>query len=366
MCSIDTDKTLSRQDFLKIGGAGIAGAAMLGTLGSGGSALAEVKTPLKAEIKAAAARYEVPKELLLAMSHVNTLWEMPPPGVSDYEPGDLHGRGEYGIMQLAQNPSRDTLGKAASLTGFSEKKLKNNRSANIQGGAALLSSLQSRKTKDLGDWQEAVAEYGSTELYATEVYKALESGGSRTISTGERITLSSQEVEVPVVFEAQRRRRTDYPHAGWRPAHYSNYSKSGRERSYNINRVIIHVGEGSHSSIVGWFQNPAANVSAHYVVNRRGAASQCVRHKNIAWHAGNWWYNSHSIGIEHAGYGANRGTWTRAMYRASARITAYTCRRHNIPVTTRHILTHRRVSATRCPGKHFNYRRYMRLVRRYM
>src|SRR3712207_7394121 len=59
-------------------------------------------------------------ELLLAMGFVNTHWEMPPPSASDYRPGDLSGRGAYGIMQLVENPWTDTLSRAASLTGLPE------------------------------------------------------------------------------------------------------------------------------------------------------------------------------------------------------------------------------------------------------
>jgi hypothetical protein len=34
---------------------------------------------------------------------------MPPPSASAYRKGDPKGRGDYGIMQLTQNPSRNTL-----------------------------------------------------------------------------------------------------------------------------------------------------------------------------------------------------------------------------------------------------------------
>ena len=40
---------------------------------------------LDAEFEAAAKKYEVLKELLLAMGYVNTRWEMPPPEASDHE-----------------------------------------------------------------------------------------------------------------------------------------------------------------------------------------------------------------------------------------------------------------------------------------
>ncbi|MDQ5811108.1 MAG: twin-arginine translocation signal domain-containing protein, partial [Actinomycetota bacterium] len=99
---------INRRDFLRLGSAGLAGAVLIGT--SGGQSLAQTGPSLKEEFESAAKEYKVPKELLVAMGYVNTLWEMPPPDASPYEEGDLHGRGAYGIMQLMQNPSRDTLG----------------------------------------------------------------------------------------------------------------------------------------------------------------------------------------------------------------------------------------------------------------
>ncbi len=83
--------SMNRREFLRLGGAGLAGAALLGTASS--KVLAQPGSLLKAEFAAAGAKYEVPKELLMAMGYVNTLWEMPPPEASDYVEGHLHGRG---------------------------------------------------------------------------------------------------------------------------------------------------------------------------------------------------------------------------------------------------------------------------------
>ncbi len=363
MCSEDLHTKVNRRDFLRLGGAGLAGVALLGT---GGRALAQPENSLKKEFEAAAQEYQVPPELLLAMGYVNTMWEMPPPGISDYEPGELHGRGEYGIMQLAQNSERDTLGEAADLTGLSEEELKTERSANIRGGAALLSEIVgTTKPEDLNGWRESVAEYADMDLYATEIYETLKGGASLETSGGEKISLTPKQVEVPVVYEAMGSWWTDYGRATAHPAHRSNFTRSRRERTYNIRRIVVHVGEGSYSSVVRWFKDSRANVSAHYVVGRDGKIAQCARHKNICWHSGSWKVNCHSIGIEHAGYGRYRNTWTRAMVRSSARLAAYICKRHRIRVDVRHIVPHRRIVATQCPGKHFNMRRYRRLVRYY-
>ncbi len=358
-------RAVSRRDFLRLGGAGLAGAVLLGT--AGGKVLAQAGPSLGEEFRSAAAEYDVPWELLLAMGHTNTLWEMPHPTASDYEPGDLHGRGAYGLMQLYQNPSRDTLGRAAVLTGLSGQALKSERVANVRGGAAVLSAMAGEtKPSELDDWDEPVAEYGGTELYAREVFQTLERGASGTTSTGESLRLSPQGVTVPTVVSA--RATADYGGATWRPANGGNYSGGfNRERDANIDRLIVHVAQGTVAGTVSWFRDSRSNVSAHYVVGDRGEVVQCVRHADVAWHAGNWAYNKHSIGIEHGGYADNSRTWTEAKIRASARLAAYCCRRHRIPVDRRHIVEHNRVPGTDhyCPGRYFPYGRYLKLIRRY-
>ena len=216
--------TMNRRDFLRLGGAGLAGATLLGT--AGGRVLAQTGSSLKAQFETAARKYEVPVELLLAMGYYNTLWETPPPSASAYRKGDLGGRGDYGIMQLTRNPSRNTLGEAAKLTGLSEARLKNDRSANIEGGAAFLSDLVGKsKPKRLDGWREALTQYADTDLYASQVYRVLKGGASLTISTGERLKLSPQDVEVPQVYSAKSD-AVDYPETVWRPAASCNYTDS--------------------------------------------------------------------------------------------------------------------------------------------
>jgi hypothetical protein len=146
---------INRREFLRVGGAGLASAVLLTSAGS--SVLARTGPSLKAQFAFAAAEYDVPVQLLLAMGYVNTLWEMPPPAASDYEEGDIEGRGAYGTMQLIQNPFTNTLGRAATLTGLSEKRLKTKRAANVRGGAALLGDMVGTpRPSGLSGWYEAV------------------------------------------------------------------------------------------------------------------------------------------------------------------------------------------------------------------
>ena len=229
----------------------------------------------------------------------------------------------------------------------------------------MLADIQgANKPAELNGWQQAVADYGDTELYAIEVYETLKEGASSTISTGESLELPPQKgVEVPQLVTTASG-RADYRKARWRPASPRNYTNAHRGAA-KIDMIVIHVAQGGFSATINWFQNPIARASAHYVVGRKGAVAQCVHNADIAWHAGWWKTNKKSIGIEHAGYAGAR--WPAKMYRSSARLSARLCKRFNIPVY-RHIIRHRSVPgvATNCPGRGYNRYRYLRLVRRYM
>jgi N-acetyl-anhydromuramyl-L-alanine amidase AmpD len=169
---------------------------------------------------------------------------------------------------------------------------------------------------------------------------------------------------VPQIYTVQS--RADYRRAVWRPAHWSNYTNRSRGVK-QIDMIIVHVAQGPYSGTINWFQYPRSNVSAHYVVGKKGQIAQCVHNEDIAWHAGNWRYNVRSIGIEHEGYAGKRKTWTDRMYRSSARLSAYLAKRYNIPVDRRHIIGHRQVPRVNssCPGRYFDFDRYLRLIRRY-
>ena len=209
--SVWWSRRMNRRDFLKLGGAGLAGAVLFATVGVGDVPAQQAVPSLEAEFEEAAREYGVPKELLLAMGYVNTRWEMPPPETNVYEPGDPHGWGSYGIMALVQNPSSDTLGEASRLTGISEEMLKTDRRSNILGGAALLAESQGAKATRLGDWfgavdgrggngkmYAAVAGVGGGELYAEQTFDVLTNGTSAWIASGELIKLPARSLAAPV------------------------------------------------------------------------------------------------------------------------------------------------------------------------
>ena len=157
------------------------------------------------------------------------------------------------------------------------------------------------------------------------------------------------------------------PAVSWHPAHASNYTTASRGPE-QIDYVVIHVTQGSWSSAINWFQNPAANVSAHYVIRSNdGKIAQCVSDPNIAWHAGSWNYNERSIGIEHEGYVDDPNWFTHEMYHASARLAAHLVRQWGIPLDRSHIIGHNEVPGAdhTDPGPSWWWTYYMILVSLY-
>ncbi|MCX4913013.1 MULTISPECIES: N-acetylmuramoyl-L-alanine amidase [unclassified Streptomyces] len=157
----------------------------------------------------------------------------------------------------------------------------------------------------------------------------------------------------------------DYPGAEWTAATSSNYTASDRPNTYDLDYVIIHVTQATYADTLSIFRNPAKKVSAHYVVRSAdGHVAQCVREHNVAWHAGNWDYNTRSIGIEHEGWVDKPAYFTNALYEESAKLTAAICDQYGIPKDRAHILGHYQVPGSdhTDPGPNWDWTRYIRLV----
>ncbi|MFC7647989.1 N-acetylmuramoyl-L-alanine amidase [Streptosporangium lutulentum] len=189
-------------------------------------------------------------------------------------------------------------------------------------------------------------------LYADTVYRFL---GSGLKAAG--VTVAPQEVHADLGayartadLNATAAVSPDYPNGSWVAASTSNYVVSNRPTSNAIDRVVIHMTQGSYAGTISWFQNPSSRVSSHYVVRSSdGAVTQMVRNKDVAWHASN--YNTRSIGIEHEGFVNDASWFTDAMYRSSAALTRYICDRYGIPKDRNHIIGHNQVpGATHRPG----------------
>ncbi|MGW2106901.1 N-acetylmuramoyl-L-alanine amidase [Streptomyces sp. NPDC001948] len=170
---------------------------------------------------------------------------------------------------------------------------------------------------------------------------------------------------LPGVEKPRKPGEVDFARAQWIAASSANWRRADRPDDYPIDRVVIHVTQGSYRSAVKVFQDPGHGAAAHYVVRKDGHVTQMIRELDVAFHAGNRSYNERSVGIEHEGFVDRPQDFTAAMYGASARLTAAICGRYGIPVDREHIIGHVEVPGTdhTDPGKHWDWDRYLKLVR---
>ena len=90
-----------------------------------------------------------------------------------------------------------------------------------------------------------------------------------------------------------------------------NYESADRPQDLSVNQIVIHDVEGSALTALNTFQDPNNAVSSHYIIDTDGTVYEVLHNKDIAYAAGNYWYNQHSINIEHAGYDSTGYQWNR-------------------------------------------------------
>ena len=301
----------------------------------------------------------------------------------------------------------DALTAAAALIGASPATLTTDENANIRGGAALLAAdarslNHGAPPAGIGDWYAAVAKYSTSTTqdaatqFADDVYGTINTGATRTTDDGQTLTLTAQPgvhpdtaalpqlplTAPPATGKAQcpRDLHCDYVPAAYAQnssvADYGNYDLADRgNNNPTINYIVIHDTEGSYTSTIGLFQNPTAYASAHYVLRGSdGAITQMVPNSDIAWHAGNWYMNMHSIGIEQEGYAIQGATWyTERLYQNTARLVRSLAHRYHIPLDRQHIIGHDNTpspSTARIPAMHWdpgpfwNWNHFMNLLDR--
>lgn len=132
-----------------------------------------------------------------------------------------------------------------------------------------------------------------------------------------------------------------------------NYSAG---RPNGIQWIVLHTMVGTIGSADARFQNPAEQASAHYGVGMDGSLVQWVDEGDTAWHAGDFFVNQHSVGIEHEDGGNYNSPRPDALYTASSALVQQVCARYDIPVQRGDVaagipgcIDHRTVYATACP-----------------
>nr|WP_242613532.1 peptidoglycan recognition family protein [Herbihabitans rhizosphaerae] len=267
------------------------------------------------------------------------------------------------------SPSLRTVDLAATLTGDSPATLRSDARRNIRGGAAILAQYQ----RELGiasgnpaDWYGAIARYAgatdtaSANAFAGEVFATMRQGMERVTDDGQHVLLRPTRDLAPNTAQLGRLglRQTaraevecpsdiacewipaPYQKIGDGPGDYGNHDKANRPADQKIEYIIIHDTEGAWDGVLKMVQDPKY-VSWHYTLRSAdGHIAQHVPTKDVAWHAGNWYVNAKSIGLEHEGFAA-QGTWyTEAMYRTSSKLVRHLAEKYRIPLDRQHILGH--------------------------
>jgi hypothetical protein len=336
----------------------------------------------------AAAKYGVPESVLLAVSYAETRW--------DDHRGASSTDGGYGPMHLtavdpvavvdlsgqrkvAKASSLRTLYKASELTGLDPVALRNDTAANIEGGAALLASYQRSLGLPVGadtsaaQWYGAVASYAEASdrvaaaAFADDVYSIMARGAARTTNTGQQVVMPAvavapdksevSKLSLPAGAPADNSGVECPASLGceWLPApyqdlgggDYGNHDLADRPKTGKIDYIIIHDTEGGWQGTLNLVQDPTY-VSWQYTMRSSdGHTWQHVKADDVAWHAGNWYVNMHSIGIEHEGFAAQGATWyTESLYRNSAKLVRYLAAKNNIPLDRAHIIGHDQIPGT--------------------
>ena len=283
-----------------------------------------------------------------------------------------HHFGVMGLVENGKNYFRNSLEKVAEISKYSAEDIKNNPRINILAFAKAYNELLEinnlknepiqKQLKVIDELSEIPNNQNSANNFAfdTQVYSILKNLLDPKFQ--EAYNLPKYEFNLEEVFGAEnfkilnstnvlinneringQRYNSNYSRlappcndvsgsfpyailsAAADPSNYS--SRSGTA----ITHVTIHTMQGSYAGAISWFQNPAANVSAHYNMRASdGQITQSVCEIDKAWHVSN--SNPYAVGIEHEGYIDDPTWYTSVMYQKSAVLTKDIAARNGIPI----------------------------------
>lgn len=125
------------------------------------------------------------------------------------------------------------------------------------------------------------------------------------------------------------------PFAVWKPLTSHNYRPGTLAQR---KKIALHITQGpTAQSAINWFNNPASQVSAHFVIDRDGTTYQLLSISDSAWHVQA--ANSYTVGIEHAAI-AGKLMATEAQYSASSMLIAYLCKLLELPCNRNTVQSH--------------------------
>lgn len=364
-------------------------------------------TDTQATFERAARVSGVPADVLLAVGYLGSRWSQ-----NDGAPSTSGG---FGVMHLTDQPvtaessaakgdsdrglpdRAGSLPLAAELTGIGNARLRNDAVANICGGAAVLSSYQPSTTAQRpAAWSKAVALNAGTAVegealhYADMVFDVLRTGATETTDAGDTVTLEArpaatldtaavedsrllqpgvQELECPTTIECSVV-EAQYRKTGPAPTQYVNYDLADREKDLTVDYLVVHNTECTYdvcTRLIKGEAEPNRFVSWHYTIRSNdGHVDQHVANRNVAAHAGNWYLNMHSIGVEHEGKAGEPGQWyTEALYRSSSELVKYLADKYGYELDRAHVVGHEEFGSSNYkwdPGPYWDWEHYMELL----
>ena len=352
----------------------------------------------------------VPEHVLLGVSYLQSRWDDhgtspstsggygpmnlvhldPDAAAEDHAQGKGEGAHDDGSARRTTdspgaNPDPaglDTLDTAAALMQVRPELLRTDDVANICGGAALLADYH--RPDEGGGWSAALARYSgagdraTAMRFARQVLTVVRDGASRTTNDGHRVILPPTEVALD---EAQVRslglavtseQGVDCP-AGlgceaipapyeWydtsSPSRYGNHDLADREADMDIDYIIVHDTEASWERTLDLVQRPSYLAWNYSLRSRDGHIAQHLDKRDVGWHAGNWYVNMHSIGLEHEGFAADGASWyTESMYQTSAALVRHLAERYDVPLDRAHVIGHDQIPGhipSRVPAMHWD------------
>ncbi len=362
--------------------------------------------------EAASSTYGVPLAVLQGVSYLESQWDnhgTSPSTAGGYGPMNLTdvtvpnaglAKGDGTVIHSHGPASLHTARAAADMTGLALSRVESDPAANICGGAAVLSSYQQKLDKPtgantaIGSWYATIRQYAGDPTaidnarFANEVLAKIKSGLQRTTNDGQHVVLQavpgvaipplptqpndSGDIDCPASLGCEWI-PAPYEWYGYPdPTAYGNHDINNRPSDMKIDYIVIHDTEGSWDTALQLVQDPTYLGWNYTIRSSDGQVAQHMHAQDVGWHAGNWYVNMHSIGIEHEGYAAQGSTWfTEAMYESSAALVKYLANEYDIPLDRAHIIGHDQVPGILPayvqgmhwdPGPFWNWQHYMALL----
>ncbi|MDR2748806.1 MAG: N-acetylmuramoyl-L-alanine amidase [Bifidobacteriaceae bacterium] len=126
----------------------------------------------------------------------------------------------------------------------------------------------------------------------------------------------------------------------------SSHSNTDRTRASSgpqFKYIVIHDTEEKLARTLDLIQSPDYGASWNYTADVSGVYQHFNLNDDLCYHAGNFYFNMHAIGIENIGFVGGGGWYTDKIYKQTADLVRYLAKKYNIPLDKGHIIGHENI-----------------------